>query len=258
MKASRGYARLGLLVPFTNSNLEPDFALMCPDGFSIHVARLGGYDEEEIPDESQMRGLGASDLDEPIRLLAGVRPEVMIYGCTSATLTHGPEFDQELALRIAEKSGAKTVTAAGALVFALSALQAKRIAFASPYVSAINDLAIQFLSEMGIETCARAEVAAPLSNEGQGAMSPDDVFALGLRADTDTADALVLSCTDMRSVEVIDRLEQAIGKPVVCSNQAMLFQVLALLGEQKPISGFGTLLQHPQMMSARQPNTGVI
>ncbi len=71
MRQSRGRARIGVLVPFTNTNLEPDFALMCPDGVSLHFARLGGYDEEEIPGAEQMQGLGAADLDEPLRLLAG-------------------------------------------------------------------------------------------------------------------------------------------------------------------------------------------
>ena len=51
---TRGRARIGLLVPYTNSNLEPDFAMMKPEGISIHVARMGGYDENEIPDAGQM------------------------------------------------------------------------------------------------------------------------------------------------------------------------------------------------------------
>jgi hypothetical protein len=58
MTPSRGRARIGVLVPFTNTNLEPDLALMAPPGLSLHIARMGGYDEDEIPDETQMQGLG--------------------------------------------------------------------------------------------------------------------------------------------------------------------------------------------------------
>lgn len=239
----RGDARLGLFVPYTNTNLEPDFALMCPDSITFHVARIGGYNEDEIPDAAQMKGLGEASLDEPIRLLSGVRPDVMIYGCTSATLTHGPQFDRNLAREISTQSGAQTVTAAGALVYALRSLNVSRIAFASPYVPAINDMAIRFLAEMGgLETCGHAGVQTTLSNEGQGAMTPDDVFNLALQADHEQAEALVLSCTDMRSIEIIDRLEQKIGKPVVTSNQAMLFQALSKLGFSEPVLGFGQLL----------------
>lgn len=243
MTASRGRARLGILVPFTNTNLEPDMVLLRPEGVSLHFARLGGYDEDEIPDETQMQNLGAADLGEPLRLLIGARPEVVIYGCTSATLTHGPRFDRDLAATIAARSGAKTVTAAGALVHALGHLSVTRIGFASPYVAAINDLAVDYLASMGVGTLQRSEVSDTLDNVGQGAMDPDAVFALGLAADHPEAQALVLSCTDMRSVEVLARLEAAVGKPVICSNQAMMFEALGLLGIDTPLPGFGSLLE---------------
>ena len=241
--ASRGRARIGVLVPFTNTNLEPDLTLMRPDGVSLHFARLGGYDEDEIPDEDQMAGLGAADLDAPLRLLLGVKPDVVLYGCTSATLAHGPGFDRDLAATIRTRSGAACVTAAGALVAALRAVGARRIGFASPYVPVLNDRAIGFLADEGIETIARADIEATLSNEGQGALTPDDVIALGLRADHPGADAVVLSCTDMRAVEGIARLEQTLGKPVITSNQAMLFQTLTQLKSVEAPHGFGQLFE---------------
>ena len=247
MTTNRGRARLGVLVPFTNSNLEPDLALMAPNGISLHVTRMGGYDEDEIPDDAQMAGLGASDLSEPLHLLQGVKPDVVLYGCTSATLTHGVSFDQTLAQNIKAKSGAKTVTAAGALVAALEELGAKRIGFASPYVPAINDLAIGFLSDSGFETIKRSEVTETLDNTGQGALTPTDVFALGAKADHTEADAIVLSCTDMRSVETVDELEAKLGKPVICSNQAMMFQALRMLEIPDSLSGYGSLLERSRI-----------
>lgn len=246
MTPSRGRARLGLLVPFTNTNLEPDMTLMSPPGISVHVARLGGYDAERIPDESQMQGLGASDIEGPLRLLMGARPDIILYGCTSATLAHGPGFDRRLSARSRSVSGAETVTAAGALVSALKSLDARKVGLASPYVPAINDMAVAFLAEAGIETVRRSEASVPLSNEEQGAMTPDEVLASGIRADHDDADAVVLSCTDMRSVESIARLEQALRKPAICSNQALMHEALRRLGFDDPVEGFGMLLERPR------------
>lgn len=243
MTQSRGRARFGVLVPFTNTNLEPDMVLMRPVGVSLHFARLGGYDRDEIPDAEQMHGLGAADIAEPLRLLQGVRPDVIFYGCTSATLTHGPSFDRALAEQIKAESGAETVSAAGALVYVLTALNAKRIGFASPYVTAINDKAIAFLSDVGFETVQRSQVSAALDNYGQGELDPQAVFDLGVAADHPDAEAIVLSCTDMRSVEVIAPLEAKLGKPVVTSNQAMVFQAMQLTGLTDRLSGFGQLLE---------------
>lgn len=225
----RASARIGVLVPFTNTNLEADLALLRPDRVSFHFARLGGYEVDEVPDERQMAGLGQADLDEPLRLISGVRPDVVLYGCTSATLTHGLEFDRNLAARIHKLTGATTVTAAGAIVYALRSLNVTQIGFASPYVAAINDMAAAFLAESGIHTAARADIDRQLGNYGQGELTPDEILELGLRADGPGVEAVVLSCTDMRGVETIERLEAALKKPVVSSNQAMLFQALRSL-----------------------------
>lgn len=247
MTQSRGRARIAALVPFTNTNLEPDLAMMRPKGVSLHFARLGGYDQDEIPDADQMHGLGASDLDEPLHLLQGVRPDVILYGCTSATLTHGVGFDRRLAEDIKTGSGAATVTAAGALTHALKTLGIRRIGFASPYVAAINDMAVSFLNDCGIETVARSEVTEILDNYGQGEMDPQAVHDLGLSADHADAEAIVMSCTDMRSVEGIARLEQTLGKPVISSNQAMMFQALQLAGIGDALPGFGRLLERDRL-----------
>ncbi len=240
---SRGRARIGVLVPFTNVNLEADMTLLCPHGVSAHFARLGGYDADEVPDADQMAGLGSSDLDEPLRLLTGAAPDVILYGCTSASLTHGPAFDLDLAEKIRGMSGADTVTAAGALVFALNTLQLKNVAFASPYVAKINEAAIAFLTECGFDVVSAAAVETELDNKGQREFPTEKIVELGLKADSDEAEALILSCTDMRAVEVIDNLEKRIKKPVITSNQAMMFQALRTLGIDRAPVGYGALFE---------------
>ncbi len=238
---SRGRARIGVLVPFTNTNLESDMIMARPMGVSLHFSRIGGYDLDAVPDANQMAGFGKAPLDEPLRLLAGCRPDVVVYGCTSATLTHGVVFDRELVKKIKEDTGAETVTAAGSLLHALRFLGINAVAFASPYVGQINDMAEAFLASAGVQTVSRADIGKELGNYGQGALTPDEVFQLACRADSSDAQAMVLSCTDMRSMETINRLEAELGKPVVTSNQAMLFQALQILGIETHVHGFGHL-----------------
>ena len=240
---SRGRGRIGVLVPFTNTNLEADVPLLRPEGVSMHFARLGGYDVDEVPDSKQMAGLGSAPLDEPLKLLLGTRPDVIVYGCTSATLAHGPSFDRDLAKKISTLSNAATVTAAGALVYALNKLNIRRVGFTSPYVSELNDRAISFLSESGIETVSRHDVDAELGNHEQGNLSPDAVIELGKQADSPEAEAIVLSCTDMRSVEVIERLEAILDKPVISSNQAMMFEALEKMKIDPAEIGCGRLFE---------------
>ena len=238
MTDPRSGPKIGVLVPFTNTNLEPDMMALCPSGCSMHFARMGGYDVDEIPGADQMAGLGASDISETLRLLSGVRPAAILYGCTSATLTHGPGFDRDLAARIKALSGAVSITAAGALVTGIQALGLSRVGFSSPYLGEINDRAVAFLAQNGIETVRRADIGREFGNYGQGELTPDEVMELALRADCPAAEAVVLSCTDMRAIEAVERIEAALGKPVITSNQAMIFGLMRALdlprGEQHP------------------------
>ncbi|MFC6583091.1 hypothetical protein [Sulfitobacter aestuariivivens] len=68
------------------------------------------------------------------------------------------------------------------------------------------------------------------------------MYELGKKADHPEAEAIVLSCTDMRSVEIIAQLEARVGKPVITSNQAMVYQGMQLAGLSEPLVGFGQLL----------------
>lgn len=229
--ASRGRGRIAIVVPFSNTNLEPDMVMLRPDGVSLHFARAGGYDLEEVPDSDQMRKFALASLEGVIEALAATRPDVYLYGCTSATLAHGPAFDREFAQRISEMTGKPAITAAGALVMALERLGVKKIAFSSPYVEQLNREAIEFLAASGFETVSSAYVGADLGNYGQGELTPERVVELGLEADCAEAEALVLSCTDMRAVEALPTLEARLGKPVVSSNQALMFAAKQMLDQ---------------------------
>ncbi len=224
-------ARIGVLVPFTNTNLEPDMMLMCATDMTLHFQRMGGYDVCEIPGSDQMAGMGASDITYDLRMISGARPDVVLYGCTSATLTHGSDFDADLARKIKAGSDAICFTAAGSLVAGIKSLDVKSIGLSSPYLGKINLQAVDFLASNGIQTVKRVDIGRELSNYGQGELTPDEVYDLAVRADHPEAEAIVLSCTDMRSVEEIERIEATLDKPVVTSNQALF---LCLMGALKP------------------------
>ena len=250
--ASRGRARIGVVVPVSNTNLEPDMGLLRPDGVSVHFARAGGYDLDAVPDSEQMRQFALSSLDRVISDLSAVRPDIVLYGCTSATLAHGPDFDRQFCASIKAKSGAHAATAAGALVNALTRLGVRRIAFSSPYVAALNDEAIGFLAQSGFETVSREDVAEDLGNYGQGALTPQEVYDLGKAANSASAQALVLSCTEMRAVEAVEALERDLAKPVVTSNQALMFTASVLLGlEPGSVPSYGHLLSDKVLAGAQ-------
>jgi maleate isomerase len=241
VNASRGRARIGVVVPISNTNLEPDLVMMRPDGVSVHIMRAGGYDIDAVPDSNQMRNFALASLDEVIEALAAANPDLIVYGCTSATLAHGPAFDREFSDRVESMAGVPAITAAGAVVESLKDLGVKKIAFSSPYVEQLNLEAIDFMTQSGFEVVSSAYVGEDLGNHEQGALTPERIYKLGISADSEEAEALLLSCTDMRAVEVISALEETLGKPVVTSNQALQYVANKRLGFGGK-DGFGQLL----------------
>ena len=225
----RGRGRIGALVPANNRNLEPDFTLLAPSGVSLHFARIGANDYLGPPDSSEMQRYASEPIDEPVSTLVAGTVDVVAYGCTSGTLSGGIDFDRALSRRINEMCGLPAVTAASALLEGLEILGISRVAFGSPYVRELHQRGIAFLKASGIEVVSGANPERDLGVYEQE-MDPTTVFDLGCRADSESAQALVLSCTEMRSVEALVALEDALDKPVVTSNQALVCACLKRIG----------------------------
>jgi maleate cis-trans isomerase len=222
--------RVGIIVPSSNTNLEPDCTLLVPSGVSVHFTRLGGYDVEVVPGIEEMRDLAMASVDDILELLMAAKVDVIGYGCASATLSCGLDFDNRLRMDMEAKAGVPVVTVAGAMVEALSIIKATRIGFTSPYVKDLNRKSADFFEEAGIQVVNFADHSTALSSLEQGRMMPQDVFELGCAADHPDADAIAIGCTDFRAVEAIVALERELGKPVVTSNQALIFACLSRIG----------------------------
>jgi len=221
--------RIGMIVPSSNTNAEPDCLMLAPRGVTVHTTRSGGYDVESIPDSEEMRRFARQSLDQQLQLLVDGRVELIAYACTSTTLADGPGFDRAFCDEIAAKTGLPAVTTAGALVEAIHDIGAKKVAFTSPYVPRLATEAVDFIEQCGIGVVNQAGFERELSSLEQNALTPQDAYRMGLEADHPEAEVLLISCTDYRAVEAIPALEQVLQKPVVTSNSALMYACLKRL-----------------------------
>lgn len=222
--------RIGLIVPSSNTNVEPDFQLLCPTGITVHSVRSGGYDVTAIPDSDEMRKFVRLSVDQNLKDLVDGRVDVIAYGCTSATLSDGPDFDAAFCKQLEKGSGKPAVTTAGALVEAIRAIGVNRVAFTSPYVKRLSSEAVDFLVHSGIKVVKEFAFERELTSLEQNALTPQDAFNMAMKADHKSAEAIVISCTDYRAVEAITDIESELGKPVITSNQALVYACLQRLG----------------------------
>jgi maleate cis-trans isomerase len=209
----------GLLVPASNRVMEQDFIRWLPAGGRLNVNRLNA---PRVRPDDMRENLEAltTGVDEAARLLDLAQPEVIGFGCTSGSFLNGPGWDEEMRRRIAAAARTpRVVVTARAVVEALQALGAKRIAVATPYPDSVNVLLKAYLGHFGFEITG-FEAVDGWKAGGIANLPPEAAADLVRRSDSPRADAVFVSCTNFRAGEIIDALEAQAGKPVVTANQA--------------------------------------
>ena len=228
-------ARLGMLLPSGNAAAEAQFNAMLPDGVSLHTTRLKltGSTDEELLAMTQ-------SLEEGASLLADACVDLILFHCTAVT-TWDAEMDRVLPERIAAATKLPATATSRALIAAFQTLGARRVVMVSPYIEAINareaaffeNHQVRMLNTVGLGIAAAKDMIS---------VEPGEWYRLAYANRTPDADAYFISCTAVRSLEVIDDLERALGKPVVTSNQAAAWHCLRTLGIHDSISGYGRLM----------------
>ncbi len=219
--------RVGLIVPSSNTVAEVDFYRRLPAGATLHTARMY-LDEVRPEDEATMLD---AHLPGALRDLATVRPDVVVFACTSAGVLRGNAWEAELVERIAERTGSHAISVAGAVRRAIAARGAARVGVLTPYVEALNDTIRASLEADGLKVAAIHGLGLAVNAE-IGALEPDRIEAAAVERLRDVdADLVFVSCTNLRAVEARERIQDALGRPVVTSNHAALEAALGWLGE---------------------------
>ena len=229
--------RFGLLTPSSNTTQEPEFFAALPADVTLHTGRVAYRD---ITPEEQMRCV--LELESESRKLADAEVDVLVFAATAPTLAKGKGYDRELIKRMEDAAGRPATTAATAFVDALHLLGASKIAIGAPWSKTMDKPMVAFMQAHDF-TVVHSEVVGIVASIELGRIGPENAYELGLRADRPEADAIIMPGGNWRCMSIIDRLEQKVGKPVICNNAVSLWAGLRMLGRQEGIPGYGTLLR---------------
>jgi maleate cis-trans isomerase len=234
---------VGLMVPAPNVVLEDDFAGWAPSLCRLHVNRLFAASKRPDDMRQNLADLTAS-VPECARLLGMTGPQVIAFGCTSGSFYRGADWETETCATIRSETGvADVVLTARAAVQALHALGARRIAVASPYPPQVNDSMCSYLHAHGLEVTS-LQVLDAWRGGGIPKLSAGQIEALVLSTAYPQADAVFVSCTNLRAAALVPRLEALTGRPVVTSNQATFWACMRAARVQHLPPGLGSLGRH--------------
>ena len=230
-------ARIGLIVPSVNRMSEPQFNHFAPAGLAVHVARAritGPWRKPAVEMKDEIARSAAA--------LADTSPDLIVYHCTDSSMREGRTGERTLIDIVHDATGIDTVATSALVIEAMRALGITSVVLLSPYQS--NDVIVRYLAENGV--AVRHEVALRLTGHEFAGVTPAQWLALAREHDRADADAIFLSCTNTTQIEAIEDIELALGKPVVNSNQAVLWGALKRLGDKlgapAPIPHLGRLM----------------
>lgn len=219
-------ARIGLLVPPPNVVMEGEFYRSLPRDIALHTSHMYRSSSEVTVDGQVEMARNAGQAALTIKM---TRPDVIVFGCTSASFIKGLGWDEEVSRIVSDAAGVPALTTSAAVVRCLQSIGARRIAVATPYTDEINAREADFLGAHGFDLRS-LEGLKIRDSVAIGRVPLQTAYDLALRADRSDADALFISCTNLRTLEAIGPLESALGKPVVSSNLASLWLALDRIG----------------------------
>jgi maleate isomerase len=224
-------AHLGMMLPSVNTIAEPQIAAMLPPGVSLHTTRLRLI-------ESNLLSM-LDHLEDAVGLIADAHVDRIIFHCTAVSM-YSPDIVGEITRRVAAVTPIPLVITSEAILDALRTLQATKIVLMTPYPQSTNDREVAFLAHHGI-TVLR-ERGLGLEGPQLASVEPERWYRETLALRDPQAEAYFISCTAVRSADVIEALERDLGRPVITSNQAMLWAALRSAGIHDRVAGFGRLL----------------
>jgi len=231
--------RIGLIVLATDHTSERDFARVCdPDEVGVYASRIA-YENPTTPENLSQMGPRLSQAADLI--LPGEPVDVVAYACTAASVVLGNDtvFD---AIRAA-KPGAACVTPSTAAFDAFDALGIRRVSVLTPYTDRVTGQLVDYFGGLGLDIVNHRGLGFDDDRE-MARIDHTSLLEAGANTISEDADALFVSCTAVRAMECISRLEDRIGKPVISSNQALVWRSLRLVGVSRRIQGFGRLFEY--------------
>lgn len=228
---------IGLIALATDQTVERDFRNILPTEVAFFVSRVANINPCTV---ENLRTMAPQLTSATSLILPGADVDVVAYCCTSGTVAIG--YDNVVEAIQAARPGIPCTTPITAALAAFEKLGLKRFAVLTPYIDQVNQPMRRFLEENGVAVVSVNSFNLE-DDVIMGRIPTEAIYDAAREIDRPDVDGIFISCTAVRAVDVIERLEQALGKPVLSSNQVLAWQALRLAGYNDPISGFGRLLQ---------------
>lgn len=232
-------ARIGLIIPMDNAVIEPELYSLSHEleGITFHSTRLTTAKMEEMPDN----GI------EMCRVFKDLGTDINVYACAETAFLKGVDGNQYISEQLEKSTGKPSITAMSAMIESVKHLDIKNITLVTPYGEERNEVLTNFFARMGITVIQSIGRTSALYFDDENEPYKCNIqptytaYRMAKEVDHPDSDATIISATNFRTFEIISRLEKDLKKPVITTNQAILWSILRTLGLQQNIPQLGKL-----------------
>ena len=233
-------AKLGFLVPAGTPTVEPEMFQLAPPGVSVHFQRMAARGAKGTLDGLEERiTTQLEHIDESTELLSMILPDVIVLAHTATSYRLGRKNELALVERLEARFGVRFISAFGSVIDAFGHLAVKRVALGTPY-----DENLTRQAKENLESYEREVVSFDWLRNVRSIFEEPEVrvYGLGRSVDRPQAQAVFLSGVGMPTISVLGALDRDLGKPVISSSSAMMWNALRVAGIAPLIPGYGRLL----------------
>jgi maleate isomerase len=210
--------RIGLMLPYDNAVIEPEFARTLPWGVSAHAIRTTKTDRKELAEESLILAPSMKQL----------RVNIALYACNASSFMLGRVWHDEFLAKFQDLTGVPSESASSAMIKQIAHRKVKRVALVTPYPKWLLDPLAKFITDSGFEVANI--VGLGLEPPDINALGADHSYRVAKEANVKEADGVFILATNFRTLEILGVLEQELRKPVMSSNQALMWMAKTMLG----------------------------
>ncbi len=230
--------RIGLIALDSDVATERDFHRMLPRDVMFYTTRVHHVNPVSV---ENLRKMGPRLAAAAGMLIPGQRLDAIAYSCTSGTAAIG--YDEVAAqVRAGGRADVPVITPITAALAGFAALGVEAISLLTPHPEEVNQSSRRFFEAHGITVldissfCLEDDISV-------AEVPPLAIYEAALESCREDADALFISSTALRAAEVIEKTEQALGKPVLSAVQCLFWHALRLAGCDAKVEGFGRLMR---------------
>ena len=231
--------RIGLITLASDFRIEKDFNdIIYGKDIDLYSNRINCYNSLTNETLKKM----ADDIPEVTKnILPDQKLDCVAYGCTSGTIAAGYQSIYEK-VNLA-KPNTKVTTPITSAINALKTLKINKVSIFTPYTDEINQSVINYFKNEKIEISELSyfDIASDLDI---GKVDPQHLFDVLVKQDMSNSDALFVSCTALPVLSIINDIEKKLGKVILSSNQALIWDTLKQIYNQNKVDGYGVLFNN--------------